>query len=1264
MVKTLLTLLLLSFAVAAAGADTLRIHRQIQWEGSRLVASGGAEPFVQLRFAGAQYEEGNPALPVYSERIPMAAGRKVEEVRLERSVYGIPEDDLNLPGLKSLPTELSSADQVISCDRETPYLIVSFLPIRQNPYNGSPEILLEFDLVILLSEDSDRESANAFSYADHSVLATGKWYKIGTDKDGIHKLTYNDLQSFGMDVQSLDPRNIRIYGNGGGMLSETLSDNRPDDLLENPIFVSGENDGKFDPGDYILFYGESPHRWVFDAVKGHFNHRQHIYSDLTAYFITSDLGPGRRVAVEPSVTDPSTVAVTSFTDRAYHERDIFNLINAGRVWFGEVFDIKTTFDTTFIFPDILTGEQGYVKAYVAARAGSSSSFRIYHGSSQILSCPLTATSSTEVYADDFSGDNTFFPASSELNISVVYQKPESSATGWLNYLELNVVRKLRFTGPQMAFRSPVAVGEDAVAEFTLENAGAAVTVWNVTDPATIVRQAVSQNGSSQVFRARHDELQEFIAFDGSEFLTARFIGQVDNQDLHSLPVPDLLILSHKDFLDQAERLAQFHRELDGMSVAVVDVSLVYNEFSSGVQDITAIRNFVKMLYDRGLEHGGMRYLLLFGDASFDYKDRITGNSNYVPTWEGEESLKIIASIATDDYYGFMDGPGDNQLDIGIGRFPVQTSEQAVKAVDKVIHYATNTPVVMHDWRNVIAFVADDEDGNMHLDQAEELAAKIDTAYPAYNVDKIYVDAFPQYATSGGQRAPDVNKAINSRIGKGTLVINFTGHGGEVGWGHERFLEISDIDSWTNRDPLPVFITATCEFSRYDDPERVSAGEMVFNNPSGGAIAMFTTARATYGGSNFNLNEALFSVMFEQNQGEYYRFGDLIRISKNVGGVVDNDRKFVLLGDPALKLAYPEHRVEVTSINGAPVGSEPDTLRALSTVQVTGRITDQNSVQQTGFQGTLYSIVFDKPSSITTLKTDDGSRPAVFELQNNILYKGKAEVSNGEFSFSFIVPKDISYQYGVGKISFYAASQTTDANGFYNNLVIGGFEPGVDPDEEGPEIDLYMNDELFVFGGMTDENPVLYARVRDESGINTVGSGIGHDIVAILDGNTDKPFILNEYYEAEVNSYTSGTVRYQFIGLEPGLHSVSLKVWDVFNNSGEAYIEFNVSLSDEFHIGDLKNYPNPFTGGTNITFAHNQAETELQVTLMIHDLTGRLVRAIEADMLPSGYRSEPVYWDGSDAGGARVAKGLYLYRVFVRRPDGKTLEESAKMIKMD
>jgi hypothetical protein len=567
---------------------------------------------------------------------------------------------------------------------------------------------------------------------------------------------------------------------------------------------------------------------------------------------------------------------------------------------------------------------------------------------------------------------------------------------------------------------------------------------------------------------------------------------------------------------------------------------------------------------------------------------------------------------------------------------------------------------MKDWRNVLCFVADDEDGNLHMRQAEEMASFLDTNYSVYNIDKIYVDAFPQVSTPGGQRSPEVNKAINNRIDKGCLIMNYTGHGGEVGWGHERFLENSDINSWTNYNHMPIFITATCEFSRYDDPERTSAGEYTYLNPEGGAVAMFTTARATFGGSNFNLNTALFDYMFEENDGNYYRFGDLIRLAKNKGGVDGNDKKFILLGDPALHLAYPLNEVVTTRINDEDVSGNPDTLQALKKITIEGQVLNTMS-GDFPFNGTVYPIVYDKPSQITTLASDPTSYQNTFEIQNNILYKGKAQVTDGKFSFTFIVPKDIAYHYGFGKISYYAANESIDAHGYYSNIMVGGLDQSVEPDNEGPSVELYMNNRYFTFGGITDENPDMLAYVSDMSGINTVGTGIGHDIVAILDGNTEKPIILNEFYESDLDSYTSGTIRYPFYNLEEGLHTLSLKVWDVFNNSAEAYLEFNVVLSDHFTISDLINYPNPFNSGTSFVFSHNQAEGELVIDLKIYDLGGRIVKSIEESIQPSGYRTEPIYWNGNDGSGAALAKGMYLYRIIVRNEQGQSDDMAGKLI---
>ena len=1255
----ILSLMLVNYNLVAADQE---YKRNIIWEAPEVLNTGGSQTILRAAFSGAVYDFSGRGLPNYREAFSLPANCKEFRAELADMVFDIAPDNFNeTDGIDAIKEDIELKYE-LSYDRKAPMAVCSFIPIRRNPYNQQTEILISFKINIQPLYDGGESRSASSNYADHSILATGNWYKIAVAETGIYKITHSELQNMGIDVSAIDPRNIRIFGNGGGMLPESLTEFRHDDLAENSIYVEGEADGKFDQQDYVLFYGHSPHQWKYEVFSQAFRHEQNIYSDSTFYFITTSLGPGKRISEMPSVTEAPDVYVSKFTDYDYHEKDLHNLSNIGRVWYGEVFDVTTSYDFNFSFPNIDLASPVYFRAYIAAKSEATTVFKFYESDNPIMSASISGLpASANAYARPYIGSTTFNASSSDVNIGIDYNKVISNSIGWLNFFELNVTRNLVYSGSQMSFRDPVSVSPGIIAEFSLANAGQNVRIWNVTDPTNVKRMETIQSGNDLVFRISHDTLAEFTAFDGSSYLSARFAGTIDNQDLHGTGPRDMVIITNPLFTEQAQRLADFHAQHDGLTVLVTETQKVYNEFSSGAQDITAIRNFMKMLYDEAPAGQEPRYLLLFGDASFDYKDRIENNSNFVPTWEEEESLQIVESVASDDYYGFLDGPGDNYLDIGIGRLPVQTQEQATVAVDKIIHYATNTVTVMKDWRNVICFVADDEDNNEHLKQAEKMAAFIDTNYSSYNIDKIYVDAFPQISTPGGQRAPEVNNAINNRMDKGCLIVNYTGHGGEVGWGHERFLANSDINSWTNYDRMPIFITATCEFSRYDDPTRVSAGEYTYLNPQGGAVAMFTTARATFGGSNFNLNTALFDYMFEQDNGEYYRFGELIRLAKNSeGGVNKNDKKFILLGDPALHLAYPQHTVVTTKINYQEVSFDPDTLNALKKVTIEGEVQMGDNVKS-GFNGTVYPIVYDKPSKITTLAADPTSYEKTFEVQNNILYKGKAQVTDGKFSFTFIVPKDIAYQYGFGKISYYAANENEDAHGNYRNIMVGGLDQSAQDDLTGPAVKLYMNNEYFVFGGITDENPDMLAYVEDISGINTVGTGIGHDIVAILDRDSDKPIILNEFYESALDSYTSGTIRYPFHNLEEGLHTLSLKVWDVFNNSADAYIEFNVVSSGKFTVSELRNYPNPFNEQTTFAFSHNQAEGELDVKLSIYNLSGQVVKTFETSFLPTGYRSEPIIWDGRDGSGYPVSNGFYIYRLLVRNEQGQTDDKSGKLV---
>ncbi len=1251
--------------------DVGPLEKKLDWNPVKKIRIAENKFVSELYFTGATYDSETGNLPVYSERYSIGNPNTLVEATITDQVWENIDDAAmrSITGYEKISSSLD-INTFVATERKQSFAVVSFVPLRKDPLSGNFQKLISFTLRLRYVDQGLGQRSSGQTYKQNSVLASGNWYKVAVQFTGVHMITYDELSSMGLNPSGIDPRNLRVYGNGGGMLPEPCDAPRIDDLMENAIFVAGENDGTFNQGDYILFYGESPNTWTWDDESSQFIHEVNLYSNFNYYFITTDLGAGKRIQSISSTTQAFTHQVNKFTDRKFIEKDDLNIVRTGRDWFEyPPYEVQTTAEYPFSFPDIDLSVPVKLRSRVAARSSTQSNFKYYSNGNQLIeTLPIQSVSfSSDQFARTASLETEFNANTSNIVLTVKYSKPLSGSVGWMDYLALNARRSLNFTGGELAFRDPLSVGIGNIAEYSISGVSQSVTIWDISDRFNVKKVNASLAGSTMTFRLPADSLSEYISFDGSSYFSVSFIEKVANQNLHSISIPDMVIIAHPAFMSDATRLANHHIEHDGLSVFLTETGKVYNEFSSGAQDITAIRNFMKMMYDQALAGSECRYLLLFGDASYDYKDRIEDNSNFVPTWEDSRSMNIISSIATDDYYGFLDddeGAGGNSdlLDLGIGRLVISTQESSKQIVDKIIHFVKGEPEVFGSWRNVVCFVADDEDGNLHMSQAEKMAVRLDTTYGYLNVDKIYVDAYAQVSTSGGQRAPEVNEAINRRIEKGTMVMNYTGHGGEAGWGHERFLEISDINIWTNYDKLPIFITATCEFSRYDDPTRASAGEYVLLNPDGGAVSLFTTARATYGSPNFELNDAMYDLMFEQVDGKYPRFGDLIRYAKNKnGGISDNDRKFILLGDPALQLPYPEHTIHTIKINDVVIANQQDTLKALQKVTIQGSIHGANGQILQSYNGTLRPTVYDKPSKVETLVTDPESNPFSFELLVAILYNGKASITNGEFTFSFIVPKDIAYNYGYGKISYYANNDQEDGTGYYKKVVIGGYDENVPPDNHGPEIELYMNDENFAFGGITDENPVLLAYVNDSSGINTVGTGIGHDIVTTLDNNSNKTVIINDYYESDIDSYTSGVIRYPVSTLSEGNHSLKLKVWDVHNNSSESYTEFVVASSAELAIDHVLNYPNPFTTSTAFYFDHNQPNAMLEVQVQIYTVSGRLIKTIDQFVITSGYRSEPIYWDGLDDFGDRIGRGVYIYKLRVRSQDGTFAEKLEKLV---
>jgi hypothetical protein len=1254
------------------------VQKRLQWNASK----SGENKRSVLTLEGAYTGDRYQGLPYFSESIKI---NSYNSARIINPVYAPLDQSLSEEQKNIIGNDIEFTSTV-SFEKKQPYLTLSLFPFRKNPSNGIIEKLISYDIQYYHNSSVNTRSVSSKTYAANSVLASGNWYKIAIVKDGVYRLNYNDLKNLGIDVNTIDPRNIRLYGNGGGILPEKNSDFRYDDLFENPIQVIGQNDGTFNEGDYILFYAKGPDQWKYNITEKAFNHELNPYSTESYYFITTDLGTGKRIETRNNSSSSPNFFVNTFNDYQLHEVDQNTSVNAiiksGRERYGEEFNGQLNYDFDFSFPNLIKSTHVKVKTAVIGRSGTpgSSTFTVKFNNANLYS--ILCNGVRFDYDQPFGSERKILDSalsnSDNIRISIAYNKPTSSSIGFLNFLELNAVRQLTMSGEQMSFRNVSSAGAGKISSFTINNTISSTEIWDVTDKVNPVVQSTVSGGNNKTFILPTDTLKEFISFNNT--LSPLLVGKIPNQNLHATGFPDLIIFSHPDFVSQSERLADYRRQNNGMDVLVITPEKIYNEFSSGARDASAIRDFLKMLYDRaGTDQNKMpRYLLLMGDGSYDNKGIIADNTAFLPTFESRSSniqYDNGGSYVSDDYFGMLDDIeggwdvgsavyGTNALDVAVGRLPVQSPDQARQMVDKIIHYSN--PETFGDWRNKYVLVADDQDFNLHFSDAEKNYKAIIQKTQKFNIDKIYLDAYPQLSTPAGNRYPDVNEALNQEMSNGSLIINYAGHGGEVGLGHEKIMTLDDINSWDNFDKMPLLVTATCSFSRWDDPSFQSAGEQSLLNPKGGAIALFTTTRVVNSSGNLAMNQNFIKALFDTVVNNGLTLGDVFLRSKNLGtvGLTQNNRNFTLLGDPSLPFAIPRLNVMTEKINGISIQDTAavDTLKALSKVTVTGYITDQNGNKLTNYNGIVYPLVFDKKTTQKTLGQDQDSYVAGFELQKNVIYKGKSSVRNGEFSYTFVVPKDISYSPGYGRLSYYSNTGNIDANGNYDSIVVGGSSNSPITDLKGPEINIFLNDENFAAGGLIGENPKLIVKLKDENGINTVGNGIGHNLMATLikDGQ-EKNIELNNYYEAKLDSYQEGEINYPMNKLEPGNYQLKIKAWDVFNNSNESTTDFRVAESKEFALDHVLNYPNPFTTLTDFQFEHNRPGDDLKVQIQVFTVAGRLVKTINRDVAGQGSRVTNIKWDGKDDYGDKIGRGVYLYKLKVRSSDGSIADKYEKLV---
>lgn len=1112
----------------------------------------------------------------------------------------------------------------------------------------------------------------AKAWQQNSVLASGNWYKIAVDKRGVHKIDYALLQSLGINPASVNPSNIRIYGNGGMAMNEAVDTTAYDDLVENAIFVSASGSA-FGNNDYVLFYADGLVDWKDDA-SNIAKHKSNPYENQAYYFINFDTGPGKRIAQEPVPTATPLRTVNSYYQKVLIEYSDTSLSKIGKVWWGNQMNAldpnsrTKTFSYNLGNPVNTVSFESVIGAY---SANTSSSFTITHKGQSVYHKVFPAIG--DLYNIFVRPDTARFSVSNtgnrlDLNFAYNLNGPGSA---FFDYIKIGYTNALSIWNGQLIFDDfkHENLQNGSIYSFEIRNTTSNHKVWDVQNPLnpTIVSSSFSSN-TLTIKDTFSEGKSQWVSF--SEAIIPKPIGKINNQNLHGLATHDYIIITDKKFLAAAEELANYRRTQNGISAIVVDKEQIYNEFSSGGQDIVGIRNFIKMFYDRAINPNQVpKGVLFIGAASYDYKDKISNNSNFVPTHQSENSYYMSNALATDDFYALLDD-GENMgntwtintnlLDVAIGRIPAYTEEDVYNAINKIKIYESSAS--FGPWKNNIAYVADDKDVTTsmnHLNDCEQVNNLFKEQFIDYNIQKIYADAHNKVNLASGVRYPSVNKAISDNIFNGVLMMSYSGHGSPTRWADEAILTDADINSWTNDTKLPLLFTGTCDFGRFDNPTlnsrtKRSAGVDIFNKKTGGAIALITTTQQVTASGNTSFNKNFVNAQFEAlPNGTYRTLGEAVRIAKNDNrnsASFYNNLMYVLLGDPLLKLSIPEDGVVTDSLIriNDDENLTVDTINGYGIYRLNGHVNDASGNLDAGFNGKVYLTIFDKEKVVNTVNSTPNTSPN-YRVQNNTVAKVSGEVVNGEFSIQFIIPRDIMIDYGKAKMIYYAHNDQKELKGVDTNVVLGGVLPNIAVDDQGPLVKAYIDDERFRPGSVTSPNPMLYVKLSDDNGINISGSAIGHDLVAVLDDDVANPFILNEFYQTVDNSYKEGYVYFPMTNLAAGEHTITVKAWDTHNNSGEGSVSFVVADSNELKIGSIYTYPNPTTGPTTFVIPHNLKGKEGKALIALYETNGKLVLKLEQDVTFSQDKLE-IYWDGNASHGQALNNGVYIYTVQLSTAD--------------
>ena len=1099
-------------------------------------------------------------------------------------------------------------------------------------------------------------SLGIHSQVVNSVLSEGNWFKFSVDTTGVFKIDKSLLQEIGISTNNLNPKKIHIYGNGGELLPESNGAFRYDDLQENALFVEGEEDNSFDANDYILFYAKGPHSWSVNTTSQEVTHKQNIYSDKAYYFITVNNEDGKRIQNAVPISGTPVTEITTFNDYIFYENETSNLFATGRRWLGEEFSLENQQTFEIPFPNAVQNESLKIRVRAVGVSGLTSSMKVNVNSQELFSLNFLAISSdSNNMASDRIGSENFSTTSSTVSVLLDYDNGGNpSARAYLDFIEISGKKQLISDGLQFSFRNFSAANTSGIVEYQLQNSQNIYQIWEVTDHTNVTMIANESSSSTNFsFKAVGGDLKEYIVVSKNDYYIPETVSNasIENQNLHAIKDINYLLITTSEFLEQAQRIANYHIENSELTAKVVLLDEIYNEFSSGSKDITGIRDFIRHIYNtNSSDLNKLKFVCFFGDASYDYKDRIASNNNVVPVYLASESFNLASSYVTDDFFAMLEEnegtmSSNHSMDVATGRIPVSTQQQASEVVDKILRdYNLDS---YGDWRNTITLVADDIDKDVDStiqSGVEIIADDIKENKPVFNVNKIYADSYVQQNSSGGERYPSVKGSITSAIETGTLVFDYFGHGGENGFAQERFLDVPQIKGFVNENTLPLFITVTCSFSRFDNPQRTSAGEFTLWNTRGGAASMITTTREVFISVGQAFNKKLIASLLQFDNEELSISESLVKTKNNFS---DRQKFFIYyFGDPVKKLAIPKPNVKITKMNGIEITQSLDTLKALSKVRFEGVVTDYLDNTLSDFNGNLSTTVFDKPIDKVTLDNDGFGIVNTFDSQESKLFRGLASIENGNFNFEFIVPRDVRVAYGNGKLSFYVSNNELDKAGFNNAIIVGGINENAPEDTLGPEIQLFMNDESFLDGANTNASPNLIAKLSDLSGINTSLTAVDHDIVGILDGDESNPIIMNDFYQTELDDFTKGKVIYRLRDLSVGPHTLKLKAWDTYNNSSETILNFVVVSDASITLDNVLNYPNPFVNYTEFWFNHNKPNEPLEVQVQIFTVSGKLIKTINQQVQTNGNLVRNIVWNGLDDFGNKLGKGVYIYKLKV------------------